>query len=283
MRKSFVLYNDSLSVLKEMTDEQAGKLFRAISAFHNKEEYEMDLLTKIAFANFKTYFQNNDEKYKQVSLTRSELGRKGGLAKASKSKQKLAKPSKATDTDTVTDTDNETVIDNDIKVSAPKVATKKNESEMSISFLMEEKWKIHLQLRFEMSYMSSSKDRKILNDIAQKLLFQVKEKEKKTNIIGAESENEKIMKAWNFILSNFEKWSKFHKGLKELSAINSTIITILSDAKNGTANQSKSDRLDFKNVAEQYIRNNQPNFTEPSQSPQTEQADSDSCDYEVLD
>ena len=238
MRKSFVIYNDSLSVLKEMTDEQAGKLFRAISAYHNNAAYQMDLLTKIAFANFKTYFEKNDAKYQQVSLTRSELGRKGGLAKASKSKQKVAKPSKATDTETVTDTDSETVIDNDIKVSAPKVATKKNESEKSISFLMEEKWKVHLHLRFEMSYMSSSKDRKILNDIAQKLLFQVKEKEKKTGVIGVESENEKVMKAWNFILQNFEKWSKFHKGLKELSAINSTIITILSDAKNGTANQS---------------------------------------------
>jgi len=34
MKKSFILHHDTLNVLDELTDEQAGKLFKAIFNYH---------------------------------------------------------------------------------------------------------------------------------------------------------------------------------------------------------------------------------------------------------
>jgi len=40
MKASFVLYIDSLFILDELNDEQAGQLFKAIKAYHSNEDYE---------------------------------------------------------------------------------------------------------------------------------------------------------------------------------------------------------------------------------------------------
>lgn len=124
------------------------------------------------------------------------------------------------------------------KQSSPSEDGKKKES--SISVQMEDVWKIYLQKNFDVSYMSSAKDRKILNEIAAKLLFQVNEKQKNKGIISTETDNEKIMNAWVFILNNRDKWSKFHQELKELSAINSQLITIITDSKNANSKSSRN-------------------------------------------
>ena len=42
MRKSFILHNDSLNVLDILTDEQAGKLFKAIKNYQNGVKQELD-------------------------------------------------------------------------------------------------------------------------------------------------------------------------------------------------------------------------------------------------
>jgi len=41
-RKSFLLYKDSLDVLSEMNDEQAGKLFKSIYFYQSAIDYEAD-------------------------------------------------------------------------------------------------------------------------------------------------------------------------------------------------------------------------------------------------
>lgn len=92
-RKSFLLHIDSLSILDELTDEQAGKLFKAIKSHQCKEEMELDAITKIAFSPFKNQFLRDDEKYEETCKARAEAGSKGGkqkVANASKSKQKVA-------------------------------------------------------------------------------------------------------------------------------------------------------------------------------------------------
>ena len=46
-KKGFLLYVDSLGVLDELTDEQAGKLFKAIHKIQRGEETaELDQITK---------------------------------------------------------------------------------------------------------------------------------------------------------------------------------------------------------------------------------------------
>lgn len=63
LRKSFIIHKDSLSVLDELSNEQAGLLFKAIKAFQNDEDIELDGLTKIAFSPFKNQFARDNDKY----------------------------------------------------------------------------------------------------------------------------------------------------------------------------------------------------------------------------
>ena len=93
-KKSFLIHKDSLHVLDELTDIEAGKLFKAIACYQYGEEIELDTLTKITFAPFKSQFNRDNEKYLKTCESRAASGSKGGLAKASKAKQELAKPSK---------------------------------------------------------------------------------------------------------------------------------------------------------------------------------------------
>ena len=107
-KKSFILHVDSLDVLSELSDEQAGKLFKAMLAFHKGEEIELDPLTKMAFSFFKNQFIRDNEKYIKTCEARAQAGSKGGkqkqqnLANASKRKQKVAK---VADSDSDSDSD----------------------------------------------------------------------------------------------------------------------------------------------------------------------------------
>lgn len=80
-RKSFVLYKDSLEILDDLTDEQAGKLFKAIRSYQTGEEIELDPITKIAFTPFRTHFVRDDEKYQKIVERNKNNGSKGGRPK----------------------------------------------------------------------------------------------------------------------------------------------------------------------------------------------------------
>jgi hypothetical protein len=93
-RKSFLIHIDSLDVLDALTNEQAGELFKAMKSFQLGDEIELNPLVKIAFSPFKNQFIRDDEKYKTTCERRADAGSKGGIAKASKAKQKVASASK---------------------------------------------------------------------------------------------------------------------------------------------------------------------------------------------
>ncbi len=117
-KKSFLLHIDSLDVLDDMTNEQAGLLLKAMKAFHKGEEIELDPLTKMAFSFFKNQFIRDNEKYLKTCEARAQAGSKGGkqkqqnLANASKCKQKVAK---VADKDNKNDSDKDSDSDNKTK------------------------------------------------------------------------------------------------------------------------------------------------------------------------
>jgi hypothetical protein len=93
-RKSFVLHKDSLDILPDLTDDQAGKLFKAIHAYQIDEEISLDQITKMVFLPFKNQFIRDDGKYLETCERRAVAGSKGGKqtqANASKHKQDLVK------------------------------------------------------------------------------------------------------------------------------------------------------------------------------------------------
>ncbi len=81
MRKSFILHNDSLNVLDILTDEQAGKLFKAIKNYQNGVKQELDFGINIAFMQFENQFKRDEEKYESVVERNKINGSKGGRPK----------------------------------------------------------------------------------------------------------------------------------------------------------------------------------------------------------
>ena len=94
-KKSFILHVDTLGVLDELTDEQAGKLFKAIYAYQNEQDIELDFGIKMAFMPFKIQFERDNQKWEETREKRAMAGKMGGVSKASKSKQVLASASKS--------------------------------------------------------------------------------------------------------------------------------------------------------------------------------------------
>lgn len=130
-KKSFLLHIDSLDILEKLSDEQAGKLFKAIASHHNGSDYELDDLLDLVFTPFKNQFNRDLEKYKKVSEKRALAGKKGGkqkqtnLANASKCKQNLAN---LADSDNESDKDSDS--DKDINtLDQSKIAREKLEED----------------------------------------------------------------------------------------------------------------------------------------------------------
>lgn len=92
-RKSFIVHHDSLEVINKLTDEQAGKLLKAIKAYQLGEDFEMDLMTDLVFTPFKSQFIRDDEKYQNIVNRNKNNGLKGGRPKTQTNPREPNKPS----------------------------------------------------------------------------------------------------------------------------------------------------------------------------------------------
>ncbi len=87
-KDSFVLYTEQKAVLDKLTDEQAGKLIKAIYEYVETGKMpELENVLDLVITPFKTVLDKDKAKYEEVSKARAEAGSKGG-------KQKQAKDSK---------------------------------------------------------------------------------------------------------------------------------------------------------------------------------------------
>ena len=114
-KKSFVMYQDWKAAIDLMTDEQAGKLLKAIYAYQEDPGADVDdPAVKMVFQLMKGRFKADAESYEATCKRRAENGRLGGLAKAGKSCQMLANASKSWQgLANLADNDNDNVNDND--------------------------------------------------------------------------------------------------------------------------------------------------------------------------
>lgn len=149
-KKSFVLYNDYQQHIERLTDEQAGKLFKAIFDYVNTGTIALlEGQADMAFSFIALQLDRDVEKYEEICRKRSENGRAGGLARvenerllqesiakfnqlqASATKCNQIQP-RASDNDTdneiETDTENETVTDTDTE---NETETDKNENDIA--------------------------------------------------------------------------------------------------------------------------------------------------------
>lgn len=79
MRTSFILHLDSLDILDELSNEEAGILLRAMRDFNREEEPNLTGLMKVVFLPFKNQFIRDEVKWDGTKGERSKAGRIGNL------------------------------------------------------------------------------------------------------------------------------------------------------------------------------------------------------------
>lgn len=118
-KDSFVLYTEQKEVIDNLSDEDAGKLFKGIFEYALGNEPEFDNLLKLVFIPIRQQLERNAKKYSEIKEKRRIAGAKGGKQKiANQANANFAKQSQANlavnvhDHVHVNDNDN----DNDINI-----------------------------------------------------------------------------------------------------------------------------------------------------------------------
>jgi hypothetical protein len=110
IRKSFILHHDSLNVLDDLTDDQAGLLFKAIKAYHLGDDLTLDVLTNIAMSPFRNQFDRDAIKYENLCeknrlIAENRYNTKSTTGKAGN--QPLPEATKSTDNDSKSKSDSD--------------------------------------------------------------------------------------------------------------------------------------------------------------------------------
>jgi len=100
-KKSFLLYCDIIHTIDQLTDEQAGHLFKHILQYVNDKDPETDnVITKIAFEPIKQSLKRDLQKYEDIRKRNSENARKRWDATAY---DRIPNDTKNADSDSVSD------------------------------------------------------------------------------------------------------------------------------------------------------------------------------------
>lgn len=110
-KKSFLLYCDLIHTVEQLTDEQAGDLFKHILRYVNDQEPQTDnVITRIAFEPIKQSLKRDLQKYEDIRKRNQDNARKRWDATAS---DRIPKDTKNADSvsDSVSDSDSVSVND----------------------------------------------------------------------------------------------------------------------------------------------------------------------------
>lgn len=77
MKESFIMFTENLELVKELTDEQAGQLYKAILLTESGEATEPeDVAARVAYKAIMNQIDRCDRKYEETRMKRSEAGKK---------------------------------------------------------------------------------------------------------------------------------------------------------------------------------------------------------------
>lgn len=154
-KRSFILFHDYTEQFLCLSDEECGKLIKAIFIYETEGEVtNLPPESRMAFRFIRHALDENRDKYEDICKKRSDAAKKshfrGNSANASKSKQMhafAADTETETDTDTVTVTETETVTDTalpkcakEIRDNTPPTLQKTARGEFHNVFLADEEY-----------------------------------------------------------------------------------------------------------------------------------------------
>lgn len=108
IKDSFILYTEQKEVIDNLTDENAGKLFKGIFEYALGNEPEFNNLLKIVFIPIRQQLERNAKKYSEIKEKRRIAGAKGGKQKvANQANANFAEQSQANQAVNVNDNVND--------------------------------------------------------------------------------------------------------------------------------------------------------------------------------
>ena len=239
-KKSFILYADQIYTAEELSDEEAGRLYKHLLRYVNDMSPEPpDRITRIAFEPIKQQLKRDLRKYEIIKEKRSTAGKLGGrpineteAEKAKKANAFNEKQNKAKKAVNVNDTVNDNVnnIKKEITPEPPK-GDKKTVDESSLNYRAKELFISHFLKLFGNPYYWTAKDAGQMNQLLKKLSFQMKEKAR-----GAEISDNDILSALNVFLNGInDKWINENFSVSVIcSKFNEIISQIKSNATKKT-------------------------------------------------
>ena len=88
---SFILYNQSEELIAMLSDEECGKLMRALFVYaRTKEQPTLPPIAKVVFTTMRQYMDENDRKWVETKEKRREAGRRGAQTRWAEEKQENA-------------------------------------------------------------------------------------------------------------------------------------------------------------------------------------------------
>ena len=111
-KNSFVIYHNYRETLEDLTDEQVGKLFRAIFDYEiDKKEPNFNGELKIAFRFIKKDLDLNNDKYESICKRNRKNGQNGGAPKGNQNARKQPKQPKQPDNDNEYDNEYDNILE----------------------------------------------------------------------------------------------------------------------------------------------------------------------------
>lgn len=115
MKDSFVLYTSQYVAIKELEDEQLGRLFRALFEKQLGNEVVLTNDIKIAFNFINNQMVVDNQKYKKKCETLKNNAKKGGAPKGNQNAKKQKQPNREKNNLNDNDNDNVTIINDSLK------------------------------------------------------------------------------------------------------------------------------------------------------------------------
>lgn len=84
MKDSFIFYLSQYQAIKHLSDEQLGRIYRALFEKQLGNEVDLEDDIKVAFNFINNQLLIDEKKYHEISEKRSVAGKKGGAPKGNK-------------------------------------------------------------------------------------------------------------------------------------------------------------------------------------------------------